>query len=239
MSHNKKEILIVKNITREDSGLFEELLKEHGIKYRVVDLDNGESFPPVQNYGAVVVLGGPDSANDENVKMQNELSRIQEIITAKIPYLGICLGLQTLVKAAGGKVVKSPLREVGFIDPNGDNFTVQLTEDGKKDPLFEDLDHTFKVFHLHGETVELTNTMTLLATGKFCRNQIARVSEKAYGIQCHFELTPDMFEIWINEDPDLLQIGKDQLRADFDSIRDEYTGVGQQLFKNFLKIAGY
>jgi len=235
----EKEILIVKNIIREGPGLLEKELKERGIGYTIADLDQGQNFPPVENYGAVVVLGGPDSANDVNEKMENELARIRKAIAANIPYLGICLGLQTLVKAVGGKVVKSPIKEIGFIDPEGNNFTVELTAEGKQDPLFEGLDHVFNVFQLHGETVELTDDMVLLAVGKFCRNQIVKVGANAYGIQCHFELTPEMFETWINEDPDLLQLDKEQLRANFRAIQDEYTRVGQQLFKNFLKISGF
>ena len=234
-----QEILIVKNITREGPGLLEIVLRERGIGYAIIDLDQDQNFPPVENYGAVVVLGGPDSANDKNDKMESELARIREIIAANKPYLGICLGLQTLVKAAGGKVVKSPTKEVGFIDPEGNNFTVTLTNDGKQDPLFEGLDNTFDVFHLHGETVELTNEMTLLGVGKFCRNQIVRVGTNAYGIQSHFELTPEMFETWMNEDPDLVQLDKDALRKNFEAIQNKYTRVGRQLFKNFLRIAGF
>ena len=235
----EKEILIIKNMTREGPGLLEEELNARGIGYTITDLDQDQFFPPVENCGAVVVLGGPDSSNDENEKMKSELARIRETIAAHIPYLGICLGLQTLVKAAGGRVIKSPVRETGFIDPEGNNFTIELTDEGKQDPLFDGLDHTFKVFHLHGETVELTGDMTLLAVGKFCRNQIASVGGNAYGIQCHFELTPEMMETWINEDPDLLQLDKEQLRKNFTAIRDEYTRVGRRLFNNFLRIAGF
>ncbi len=234
-----REILIVKNITRVGPGLLEEILKERCIGYKIIDLSQGEKFPIVQDYSGVVVLGGPDSANDQNEKMQEELSRIKEIIDGNLPYLGICLGLQTLVKAAGGKVVKNSVREIGFIDPSADNFRVHLTDAGKKDPLFQGLDHTFQVFHLHGETVELTKDMVLLGEGKFCRNQIVKVGSYAYGLQCHFELTPEMFEIWINEDSDLLRLRKEDLRANFEEIRQEYTQVGRQLFQNFLKIAGY
>ena len=114
-----------------------------------------------------------------------------------------------------------------------------MTEEGETDPLFKGLDHSFNVFHLHGETVELTNDMTLLAVGKFCRNQIVKVGSNAYGIQCHFELTPEMFEIWINEDPDLLMLDNEVLRSDFENIKIKYTRVGRQLFQNFLNIAGY
>ena len=197
----EKEILIVKNISREGGGLLEEELKVRNIRYLIVDLNQGEKFPPVENYGAVVVLGGPDSANDENKKMKNQLTRINQTLVAKIPYFGICLGLQTLIKAAGGQVVKNPIKEVGFIDPEDNFFTVEVTDD-----------------------------MKLLATGKFCRNQIVKVGFNAYGIQCHFELTPEMFEVWINEDPDLRQLDKGQLCNSFDEIQDEYTSVERQLY---------
>lgn len=235
----KKEILIVKNVTHEGPGILENVLQEKGIAYKVVDLDQGQQFPSVENYGAVIILGGPDSANDENDKMRNELSRIKEVIAAEVPYLGICLGLQTLVKAAGGRVTKSPLREIGFIDPEGENFTVELTDDGKQDPLFKNLNHTLKVFHLHGETVELTDSMVLLGKGKFCKNQIVRVGKNAYGIQCHFELTAEMFEHWLAIDPDLQQLDQGQLRFNYEKIKSDYHNVGEKLFKSFLTIAGY
>jgi GMP synthase-like glutamine amidotransferase len=239
MEYMKKEVLIVKNITREGPGLLEELLNEKGIQYSIIDLDKGEAFPPVENYKAVVVCGGPDSANDDNEKIHNELERIRECVDANIPYLGICLGLQTLVKALGGKVVPNSVKEIGFRDPENNRFTVELTEEGKHDPLFKDLGNEFKVFHLHGETVELATDMILLGIGKFCQNQIVKVGSNAYGIQCHFELTPEMFELWITEDSDLINRDKDMLESDFESSKEEYTKTGRQLFGNFLNIAGF
>ena len=235
----KKEMLIVKNITREGPGLLEDLLKERRMKYTIVDPNQGQTFPPIENYAALVVLGGPDSANDENDKMRHELTSVREARNAGIPYLGICLGLQTLVKASGGKIVRNPVKEIGFRDPENKRFTVELTEEGKGDPLFAGLDHIFKVFHLHGETVELTKDMRLLETGKFCKNQVVKIGSNAYGTQCHFELTPEMFEIWMSEDPDLLTLDKENLRADFESTKEEYTQVGRRLLQNFLKIAGF
>lgn len=235
----KKEILIIKNSTSEGPGLLEELLTERSIAYRLVDLDRGEPFPQVKDFGAVVVLGGPDSANDQNEKMTLELLRIRQILDAKIPYLGICLGLQTLVKAAGGKVVESPLKEVGFKGPDGMFFTIELTEQGKADPLFKGLESTLKVFHLHGETVELTDNMILLGKGKFCPSQAVKIGSNAYGLQCHFELTPDMFESWITGDADLLQLDTNILRGDFESVKSKYRDTGRKLLGNFLAIAGF
>lgn len=231
------KILIVKNITREGPGILEELLNEHQIEYDLIDLDKGEQFPNPKNYRALVVLGGPDSANDSTEKIQTELAQIQEAIKAGIPYLGICLGLQTLVKACGGNVIPSPTREVGFRDPEGNLFNIDLTPEGKSDPLFAGLTDNFKVFHLHGETVEITPHMTLLGTGKWCKNQIVKIGQNAYGIQCHFELTPEMFNLWLNEDHDLQSIGTKELKKDFKTIQSEYTQTGRTLFTNFLRIA--
>ncbi len=233
------DVLIVKNISREGSGLLGGLLDSHSISYQVADLDAGDTFPSPVDFKAVVVLGGPDSANDATEKMQNELVRIREAVDAGVPYLGICLGLQTLVKAMGGSVVKNPVREIGFRDPEGNLFTVELTEAGKHDPLFAGMGESFGVFHLHGETVELAAGMELLGEGAFCRNQIVRVGENAYGIQCHFELTDQMFNTWLAEDPDLKQSDEEQLRSDFAQVKAPYTEIGLKLFTNFLRIAGF
>ncbi len=235
----KKEILIVKNNVNEGPGLLEEVLKEKNIGYFITELDKREKIPPIENFGAVVILGGPDSANDSTEKIENELSYIQKVISSTTPYLGICLGLQTLVKATGGKVVETPVKEIGFLDPEGNNFTIDLTDEGKQDPLFKELNSTLKVFHLHGETVDLTDDMVLLATGKFCHNQVVKIGSNAYGIQSHFELTPQMFEDWIKADPDLLKLDTEYLRFIFNEIKDEYTKTGKQLFQNFLRVAGY
>ena len=235
----EKRILIVKNISREGPGIIESLLQEQDINYTVIDLDKGEAFPSPQDYSALVVMGGPDSANDTTEKMRLELQRIKEALSLKIPYLGICLGLQTLVKAGGGKVVRSPVKEVGFKGPDGKPFIISLTQDGKDDGLFNGLGDNFRVFQLHGETVELTEDMKLMGTGKFCRNQVIKVGTNAYGLQCHFELTPEMFEIWLNEDADLRQLDKKQLQNEFNSFLAEYTSTGRKLFQNFLKIAGF
>ncbi len=232
------QLLIVQNIGREGPGLLEQVLRDENVTFDLVDLDKGQAIPVLDGYKALVVLGGPDSANDDTVKMTTELARIQEALDTDLPYLGICLGLQTLVKAAGGKVVPGKIKEIGFIDPDDNQHTVAVTDDGRADPLLAGLPAVLDVFQLHGETVELTPDMTVLATGKFCKNQIVRVADKAYGIQSHFELTPEMLTVWAEQDPDLIPIGKDKLQADFAAIEQSYTNIGQTLLRNFLRIAG-
>jgi GMP synthase (glutamine-hydrolysing) len=233
-----KPILILRNVSRENPGLIEILLQEHSIKYQIVDFDNSTVIDTIENYSALIVLGGPDSANDLTQKMQNELLLIRKALQSHIPYLGICLGLQTLVKAMGGNVVKCQMNETGFRDPANNFFEVKLTSKGKTDKLFNNLSENLTVFQLHGETVKLTPKMTLLATGNFCKNQIVKIGKTAYGIQSHFELTNDLLESWIIEDLDLQKLQPEQLRSDFEKIKTEYQNTGRQIFSNFLTIAG-
>lgn len=231
------DLLIVQNVTREQPGLLAQVLRSANVTFDVIDLDKGEDFPPLDDYKALVVLGGPDSANDNTPKMAKELERIKEALNAELPCLGICLGLQTLVKAAGGKVAKGEVKEIGFTDQNNNQNTVEVTSDGKRDQLLANLPDVLNVFQLHGETVELTPSMHLLATSKFCRNQIVKVAKNAYGIQSHFELTPEMLAVWAEQDPDLIPVGGDKLQSEFRTIEQAYTHIGQTLLQNFLRIA--
>jgi GMP synthase (glutamine-hydrolysing) len=233
-----RKVLIVKNITHEGPGLLETLLCEHGIAWHCEDLSTGGTFPDPRGYSALVVLGGPQSANDETPAMLLQLRRIKAALHEEIPSLGICLGIQCLVKAAGGNVVKSPAKEIGFIDPEGNPYRIELTPAGNNDPLFDGLGSSFRVFQLHGETVELAASgMELLATGKHCPVQAVRVGKNGYGLQCHFELTPPMFSEWCDIDADLKEMNRRDLMEQFEIIREEYHSTGLKLLCNFLRIA--
>jgi len=235
-------VLIVQNITREGPGLLVKLLEEMAIGYQIVDLSKGETFPDPTHYAALVVLGGPDSANDKNKKMAVELERVKTALDAGVPYLGICLGLQVAVKAVNGMVVQNDVKEIGLRTPKGEPYSVSLTNLaltalGKKDPLFVGLRNNFRVFQLHGETVTMTKHMQLLATGEYCRNQIVKLRRNAYGIQSHFELTREMLGEWLKADPDLTPLDGDAIMAEFDTIEEVYTITGLSLLRNFLHIA--
>lgn len=113
-----------------------------------------------------------------------------------------------------------------------------LTDAGRQDALFAGLPETLGVFHLHDETVGLSDGMQLLATGHGCPNQVVKVGDRAYGIQPHFELTEPMLYALAEESPDLQPIGTERLLADFARQRGTYTVTGRTLFRNFLGIAG-
>ena len=52
----------------------------------------------------------------------------------------------------------------------------------------------------HGETFDLPEGGTLLASSPVCRNQAFRVAAATYGIQFHLEVTPEMIADWCRQD---------------------------------------
>lgn len=235
--------LIVKNITHEGPGILKHLLDRNGVLYDIINMDHidfetGEVLPDPTLYNAVFVFGGPDSANDRSIRMLDELKMIKLALESGIPYLGICLGMQALVKACGGSVHKSPVKEVGTRGPDGNYFTMDICPGKENDPLFRGLTDSLKIFHLHGETVSLPDNIELLATGKFCRHQIVKAGKNAYGIQGHFELIPEMFSEWMSRDIELRSGDSDGIARDFFDLYEEYRSNGERLFANFLQAAG-
>ncbi|NTU58981.1 MAG: type 1 glutamine amidotransferase [Chlorobiaceae bacterium] len=234
----RKKLLIVRNIAHEGPGMLAELLEEYSLGFELYDLSKGDSIPDPRNYAGVVVLGGPQSANDTTPQIRHGLQRIRETLDAGVPFLGICLGLQLLVAAAGGRVVRCHRKEIGFRDPDGFPFMVQLTSEGKRDALFNGIPENLRVFQLHGETVMLGDGMILLAKSRGCENQIVRLGSNAWGLQCHFEMTDVMFKSWMEIDPDLMALDREELLTEFDAIRDEYEATGRTILLNFLAVTG-
>lgn len=230
------KVLIVNNIGREGPGLLEEILEENEIESYTYEYQKYKAFPSPGDYGAIFVFGGPDSANDETDKMIEEIKGIKEFLAKGVPFFGICLGLQIMVKALGGTVKKNPIKEIGWRDPKGQIFKIYLTEEGKKDPIFEGINPEFEIFQLHGETVELKPGLKLLGTGEYCNNQILKYGKNAYGFQGHIELSCDLFYNWIKEDEDLNRLGISQLEKDYRKVREKYESNGKRIIKNFLDV---
>ncbi len=233
-----KPVLIITHVAHEGPGLIATMLQENDIAYETLLHTDGSPLPSPEDYEAVVMMGGPMSANDETPMIQEELRFMEEVVARRVPCFGVCLGLQLLVKAAGGTVVKNDVREVAFRDETNTFFSVDVTEAGMSDPLMKKIPETIAMFHLHGETVEPTKAMTLLASGEWCVQQVVRIAPAQYGMQGHLELTNEMFAEWCKIEPWLKEKDQSQLKADWQTRRSELQLGLRVLFGNFLHIVG-
>ena len=107
-----------------------------------------------------------------------------------MPFLGVCLGHQMLADALGGRVERMAEAEVGILE-------VELTEDGRADPLLAGLDRKVTCLQWHGCAVtELPEGGVTLASSDVCAIQSFRVGRHAWGIQYHVEQTPTTVDEW-------------------------------------------
>lgn len=233
---NFAPILVIRNVTHEGPGNFVPVALERGFQIDDVNLDAGEMPLDVENYSGVIICGGPASANDESVKIKSEIQYVQKCIDAGVPLLGICLGMQILCKAAGGLVEPAQVKEIGFRDHKNEQFRINLTVQGQSDDLFRGCGESVEVFQLHGETVRLTNDISLLGTGDGCVNQVIKVGSVAYGIQSHIELTFEMLEQWITLDSELIIYDHSVLKQDYEILKSGYDKTAELIFNNFLDI---
>src|SRR5256885_11755473 len=106
------DILIIQSARYEGPAFLGELLRLDGFDISTV-LAKRERIPAIDSR-AIVILGAPESANDDLPYLKEELNLIIESVRKNIPVLGICLGSQLIAKAFGAKVYQGIRKEIGF-----------------------------------------------------------------------------------------------------------------------------
>lgn len=148
----------------------------------------------LDDYAGVIIGGGPSNVSDDpekksaaQKKFEDELEvLLEEIIRRDYPTLGACYGIGAVANHLGASVSKEKYgEEVGVTH-------LELTQEGKKDPLLEGLPEKFDAFCGHKEACQETpKGAVLLVTSKTCPVQMIRYGENVYATQFHPELDTD------------------------------------------------
>jgi GMP synthase (glutamine-hydrolysing) len=181
--------LVLQHIACEPPGIYEDVLRERGAELVRVELDEGEEIPN-GGFDAIVAMGGPMSVNDEDSLpwLAGEKRFVAREVRGGTPYWGVCLGVQLLASALGARVYQGDEPEVGLLP-------VELTDEGRADPVFAGAPGSLVTLQWHGDTFDLPEGAVRLAGSPAYPNQAFRYA-RAYGVQFHLEVSTDMAREW-------------------------------------------
>ncbi|HXG52988.1 MAG TPA: gamma-glutamyl-gamma-aminobutyrate hydrolase family protein [candidate division Zixibacteria bacterium] len=235
----KRNILVLQHVSHETLGTFAPLLSRRGFRAdRVNFARRPDARPRLDGHLAVVVLGGPMSANDASrlPHIAVELALIEEAMKRGVPLLGVCLGSQLIAKALGAAVYPNPEKEIGW-------YEVVPEAGARGDPLFGGWAGPQKVFQWHGETFDLPPGTVHLASSSLCRNQAFRYGACTYGLQFHLEVDEPMIRRWLRVPENAREIaalrGKISARAilaETPARAARLRRLGRGVFSEFLRL---
>jgi len=185
-------VAIVENVRNTYIGQVGVALAEAGAEIDWLRVWKGDPLPAdPDRHDALIMFGGPQSAaDDERYPYLAEVAKLmRRFDEAGKAVLGICLGSQVLARAYGAENRPGVAREFGV-------HGVQLTPEGRGDPLFAGMNDDFPVFQWHADTFSLPEGAIRLAASAATPNQAFRIGRAAYGIQFHFEADRAMVEAW-------------------------------------------
>jgi len=222
------DVLLVQNTRIEGSGHLGELLSNDG--FNITSISAKHERIPEKKFSLVVVLGAPESANDDLPYLLNEQKLIKNSVDNEIPVLGICLGSQLIAKTFGAKVYKGPIKEIGFYND------LKFSNNSK---LFDGFTNPFSVFHWHGDTFDLPEGASRLALSKNYENQAFQY-KCAIGLQFHLEVNEQMVNLWLDKSEEKLQqisyIDPQKIRLDVDDNISTVKSNMRTFYNNFKSL---
>lgn len=182
----------IRHVCFEDLGSFAAVLSARGFDVTYLDagVDDLASLDAISP-DLLVVLGGPIGAYEEAIYpfLADELHLLEHRLAADRPTLGLCLGAQLIARALGARVYPGPAKEIGWIP-------LSLTEAGHASPLVHLGGGKTSMLHWHGDTFDLPDGATLLASTELCSHQAFSWGRNTLAFQCHPEARAAAMERW-------------------------------------------
>ena len=196
MTSPRRNVVALRHVAFEDLGLLAPLLRSRGWDITLLDVPSADLtdagiVASIEQADLLVVLGGPIGVGDAEAYpfLTPELRLIERRLTQDRPLLGICLGSQLMASALGSRVYPGGTKEIGW-------GHLQLTDAGMASCLAPLADPDAMVLHWHGDTFDLPDGATRLASSPLYENQAFAYGRNALALQFHIEADPARLEEW-------------------------------------------
>lgn len=185
-------VLVIENCENVTLGLLGQALQHAGIPIDLRVMADGDALPSdASTFQGLVVLGGLQHAraDEEFPFLKDVCNTILAFHNADKPVMGICLGSQLIARTFGAEnIIGNPV-EAGWLP-------LQLSVEGKSDPVMSAFAEDDHIFILHTDTYELREGAIHLASSHMTPNQAFKMGRATYACQFHFECSVDQVNHW-------------------------------------------
>jgi GMP synthase (glutamine-hydrolysing) len=191
--------------------------------------------PPRSEHGAVMVFGGamnPDEGNS-HPWLDREKRHLRELLDARVPVLGVCLGFELVAEAAGAPPRRAARPEIGW-------HALELLPAAAADPLLAPLPDRVDAFQWHSYEAPLPPCAVALAHSSVCLQAFRLSDRPAWGMQFHAEVTEEIVGWWLDDhtsDPDAAGLDVAGVRAQTAERIGAWSELGRGICTRFVEYA--
>lgn len=225
-----KTIYAIQHLAFEDLGSLEDVFYQLGFRIRYFEAGVDDLSPALNYEGLTIILGGPIGVyeTEDYPFLIDEISGLRQRLKDDKPTIGICLGAQLIAHALGANVYAGEQKEIGWSE-----LEIKNVEQNILSPLKDT-----KVLHWHGDTFDLPENATLLASSAMYPNQAFSIGKNILALQFHLEILEESFEKWlIGHTCEIrnAQLSIQQLRNDNYLYAQDLEQKTQNLMRSFLE----
>lgn len=194
---------------------------------------NYTSVEFIKLWDRIIILGGYQSVrnliNFPYLKKVMELIKIA--VNLNIPIFGICLGCQLIAKAYGNRVVQMKNIQIGY------HPKLNITKDGKLDPIFKDCNDLENVLAFHVDTFIISDNNPIKILAKYDMYPYIINIGSAYGVQFHPEVNLSILRCYLEMKCDILfdTLTKDKVTKYAEINENKIIETGINLIKKWIQ----